>query len=231
LSAGGGATGNFPMDAHDISKDYGPLPYDIPRQWTTSFIYELPAGGGRRFTPHGVSGALASNWAVNGILTLTDGRPFTVSATDRSNTGQSHQNRANCIGDAVPSGFDQTIDHWFETKAFAEPAAFNFGSCGYDTVRGPGFKRMNLSVFRTLPFRDKRVELRVETFNLFNWVNYTGASSTAFNVAATPAATYDAATNTATVNLTRNTGFLVPTTIGNTLYGMRDMQFGLKFSW
>ena len=172
LSAGGGATGNFPMDAHDISKDYGPLPYDIPRQWTTSFIYELPAGGGRRFTPHGVAGALASNWAVNGILTLTDGRPFTVSATDRSNTGQSHQNRANCIGDAVPSGFDQTIDHWFETKAFAEPAAFNFGSCGYDTVRGPGFKRMNLSVFRTLPFGDKRVELRVETFNLFNWVNY-----------------------------------------------------------
>ena len=77
----------------------------------------------------------------------------------------------------------------------------------------------------------KSVEVLWEVFNLFNWVNYTGASNTAFNVAATPAATYDAATNTATVNLTRNTGFLVPTTIGNTLYGMRDMQFGLKFSW
>jgi hypothetical protein len=172
LSAGGGATGNFPMDAHDISKDYGLLPYDIPRQWTTSFIYEVPVGNGRRYTPDGIAGALASNWAVNGILMLTDGRPFTVSATDRSNTGQSHQNRANCIGDAVPSGFDQTIDHWFDTKAFAEPANFNFGSCGYNTVRGPGFKRMNLSVFRTLPFGDKRVELRIETFNLFNWVNY-----------------------------------------------------------
>jgi hypothetical protein len=31
---------------------------------------------------------------------------------------------------------------------------------------------MNLSVFRSLPFGDKRVELRIETFNLFNWVNY-----------------------------------------------------------
>ena len=39
-------------------------------------------------------------------------------------------------------------------------------------MRGPGFKSMNLSVFRSLPFGDKRVELRVETFNLFNWVNY-----------------------------------------------------------
>jgi hypothetical protein len=172
LSAGGGATGNFPMDAHDISKDYGPLPYDIPRQWTTSFIYELPVGTGRTFNPGGVAGALARNWSVNGILTLTDGRPFTVSATDRSNTGQSHQNRANCIGEAVPDGFDQTIDHWFDTKAFAEPSNFNFGNCGYNTVRGPGFKRMNLSVFRSLPFGEKRVELRVETFNLFNWVNY-----------------------------------------------------------
>jgi hypothetical protein len=172
LSAGGGATGNFPMDAHDISKDYGPLPYDIPRQWTTSFIYEVPVGAGRHFQPRGVAGALASNWAVNGILTLTDGRPFTVSATDRSNTGQSHQNRANCLGDPVPSGFSQTIDHWFDTTGFAEPASLNFGNCGYDTVRGPGFKRMNLSVFRSLPFGDKRVELRVETFNLFNWVNY-----------------------------------------------------------
>jgi hypothetical protein len=32
---------------------------------------------------------------------------------------------------------------------------------------------MNLSVFRSLPFGDqRRIELRVETFNLFNWVNY-----------------------------------------------------------
>ncbi len=173
LSAGGGASGNFPMDAHDISKDYGPLPYDIPRQWTTSFIYELPFGTGRQFDPRGAAGVIARNWSVNGILTITDGRPFTVSATDRSNTGQSHQNRATCAGDAVPSGFDQTIDHWFDTKAFAEPANFTFGSCGYNSVRGPGFKRMNLSVFRSVPLgNQKRIELRVETFNLFNWTNF-----------------------------------------------------------
>ncbi len=77
----------------------------------------------------------------------------------------------------------------------------------------------------------RKVEALWEVFNLFNWVNYTGASTTAFNVSASPAAAYDPATNIATVNLTRNTGFLVPTTIGNTLYGMRDMQIGLKVSW
>jgi hypothetical protein len=37
--------------------------------------------------------------------------------------------------------------------------------------------------------------------------------------------------NVATVTLAKSSGFLVPTTIGNTLFGMRDMQFGLRFTW
>jgi hypothetical protein len=77
----------------------------------------------------------------------------------------------------------------------------------------------------------RKVEVLWEVFNLFNWVNYTGASSSAFNVSSSPAAAYDPTTNTVTVNLARNAGFLVPTTIGNTLYGMRDMQLGLKVYW
>jgi hypothetical protein len=40
-------------------------------------------------------------------------------------------------------------------------------------LRGPGFKSMNLSVFRSIPFpAERRLELRIETFNLFNWTNY-----------------------------------------------------------
>ncbi len=74
----------------------------------------------------------------------------------------------------------------------------------------------------------KSVEVLWEVFNVFNWTNYTGASSTAFNVSSS---TYDAATNLSTVTLTRNPGYLVPTTIGNTLFGMRDMQLALKLRW
>ena len=74
----------------------------------------------------------------------------------------------------------------------------------------------------------RKVEILWEVFNVANWINYTGASATSFNVSTS---TYDAVANLATVTLTRNTGFLVPTTIGNTLFGMRDMQLGLKFKW
>ena len=43
--------------------------------------------------------------------------------------------------------------------------------------------------------------------------------------------TYDAATNKAVVNLTSNSGFGVPTTASNTLFGPRDMQLGFKYLW
>ena len=49
LSAGGGATGNFPQDAYNMAADYGPLAFDIPHRFVASAIYELPFGAGRRY--------------------------------------------------------------------------------------------------------------------------------------------------------------------------------------
>jgi hypothetical protein len=174
LSAGGGAVGNFPLTAYDMSRDYGPLAFDVPHRLVTSFIYELPWGTGRRTPLSGPLGILASDWVVNGILTLSSGRPFTVTSADRAGTGPGRINRANCIGDPVPDGFDQTLDAWFDVTAFREPAARTYGDCPANSVRGPGSKSMNLSIFRSVPFGDdaRRFELRIETFNLFNWVNY-----------------------------------------------------------
>lgn len=173
LSVGGGAVGNAPLTAYNMDLDYGPLAFDIPHRLVTSFIYELPVGPGRAAQLGGVLGAIVGGWSVNGILTLSDGRPFTITANDQAGTGQGRISRANCIGDPVPSGFDQTLERWFDTSAFAPTAARTYGNCGSNTVRGPGSKSMNLSLFRSLSLPDaRRVELRVETFNLFNWVNF-----------------------------------------------------------
>jgi hypothetical protein len=157
---------------YDIAADYGPLSIDIRKRFVTSFIYELPAGTGRATQPKGLVGALASDWNVNGILTLSDGRPFSITSTDRVSTGPGRISRANCLGDAVPSGFEQSIDRWFDTTRFAEPAGLTYGTCGPNSVVGPGSKSMNLSLFRSIPFNGKRVELRLESFNTFNWVNF-----------------------------------------------------------
>ena len=159
LSVGGGAVGNFPGSAYAMEKDYGLLAFDVPHRLVTSFIYELPS--------------IARGWSVNGILTLSSGRPFTVTTTDQAGTGPGRISRANCLGDPVPDGFNQTIDSWMDPAAFAPTTARTYGNCANNTVRGPGFKSMNLSLFRSFSFgAQRRAEFRVETFNLFNWVNY-----------------------------------------------------------
>ncbi len=173
LSAGGGATGNFPQDAYNMAADYGALAFDIPHRFVASAIYELPFGAGRRYVQSGLGAAILGGWSVNGILTLSDGRPFTVTATDTAGTGQGRISRANCIGEAVPDGFDQTLDAWMSAAAFAPTVGRTYGTCDSNTVRGPGSKSMNMSLFRSIGLGgEKRLELRVETFNLFNWVNY-----------------------------------------------------------
>jgi hypothetical protein len=169
LSAGGGAVGNFPLTAYDMGRDYGPLAFDIPHRFVASFIYELPFARDRE----GALASVAKNWVVNGILNLNSGRPFTISATDVAGTGQGRTARANCVGDPLPDGFEQTLDAWFDVTAFQPTTAGTYGNCGANTMRGPSSKSMNLSVFRSVPLgSERRLELRLETFNLFNWVNY-----------------------------------------------------------
>jgi hypothetical protein len=173
LSADGSGGGQYPINAYEPDRNYGPLTFDVPRRFTGSFMYELPFGTGRAFDPGGVVGAVVGGWSVNGIVTISDGRPFTVNANDRAATGSGRISVANCVGTAVPKGFNQTIDQWFDTTAFAPTTSFNYGNCGINTVRGPGFSSVNFSAFRSVPMgAARRVELRWEVFNLLNTVNY-----------------------------------------------------------
>ena len=180
------------------------MPFDIRHRFVTSFVYELPWGAGRKYEPTGVVGALARDWSLNGILTLNSGLPFTVTSNERAGTGGGRYQRADCVGDPLPDGFDQTIDRWFDAAAFAVPAVNTYGSCGYNTLRGPSSKSMNLSVFRSIVFGERRVEFRIETFNLFNWVNF-----------GFPAANVS---NAGTIGR-----------ITSTLNDPREMQFAVKF--
>lgn len=205
LTAGGGASGNFPNTAYNMAADYGPLPFDVPHRLVTSFIYELPVGAGRTFSPSGIVGAIASDWSVNGILTLSSGLPFSIGANDAANAGSGRNVRANCTGDPVPDGFDQTLTRWFDTTAFSQPTAFTHGNCSYNSVRGPSSKSMNLSIFRGVPFGgERRVEFRIEMFNLFNWVNFGFPGSSVAN---------------------QNTFGQITSTLGDP----REMQLAVKF--
>lgn len=85
-----------------------------------------------------------------------------------------------------------TIAHWYNPCAFADPASANgllvpaggltgsaalpfFGGFKSPQVYGPGYYRINLSLFKDFTIREqKKVEFRTDVFNLFNhpsWAN------------------------------------------------------------
>jgi hypothetical protein len=73
---------------------------------------------------------------------------------------------------------------------------------------------------------NRRLQVLWEMFNVFNVENDASFFDSAFDVVTS---TYNAATNTATVNLSPNTGYLKPRTASTNFWGMRDQQLGIKF--
>ena len=62
---------------------------------------------------------------------------------------------------------------WFNTAAFAQPAAYTFGNAGVGIVRGPGLIQVDLSLIREFTISQKmRTEVRAEVFNVIDRTNF-----------------------------------------------------------
>ncbi len=135
----------------DLSLDEGPADYDVPHRFTFAGTYNLPWLRDNPFL---------GGWAVNAVYTVQSGTPFTVYS------GFDGIRRADIVGD--PFAGDPTEESWFNPDAFAA-AAGTQGTAGRNSMRGPGFRTLDLSLFKTFSFgRPGAVELRVEAFNVFD---------------------------------------------------------------
>jgi hypothetical protein len=95
--------------------------------------------------------------------------------------------------------------------------------------RTSGRKTLDLRISREFKAGGtRRFVALAEAFNLCNWTNFTGFSSTKYRVSSSA---YDAATNKVTVNLIEDAAFRKPSAASNTIFGPRDMQIGFKFLW
>src|SRR5262249_23582433 len=66
-----------PMDSHNVARDYGPDPLDLPNVFVGSVVYTLPFGVGQRFlnSPRLVN-KLVGGWQINAIATRESGFPI-----------------------------------------------------------------------------------------------------------------------------------------------------------
>jgi hypothetical protein len=156
---------------YNVFYDYGPLDYDIPRRWVTSWVYQIPAS---QSLPK-VARAVLANWDVSGIFTLQSGFPFTVNFPGGVlNVGQivGTGDRPDAIGDPNLPSDQRSISRWFNTAAFQTPAAYTWGNAGKNTVRGPGLTNLDLALQKRvpLPWEGHRLVFRMEGSNLLNHV-------------------------------------------------------------
>ena len=183
LSDGGNANGGGnwpPQNARCIRCMWGPTPDDRSQVFVLSHTYELPLGPGHRYANHGVWGAVAGNWDVNGIWTAMTGTHFSATlGTNVSNSaggGGQLPNRV-CNGN-LPSS-QRTLTHYFDTACFVAPGQFQFGNSGSGILVGPGHFSVDLGIHRIFPIGERfRLVYRAEMFNAFNRANFSNPNAT-----------------------------------------------------
>jgi hypothetical protein len=183
-----GPFGNFPapQDFSNLEADYGTSAYDQPVNNTTSVVWSLPVGRGRRWlTDAGaLTEAFLGGWTISGINTMTSGEPatlqyspaasFQVSGIQQDFRGANNY-RPNVSGD--PYGDRSSVTNYLSRDTVLLPTdpSQPFGNAPRNSVRGPWFWQMDLVAAKDfpLPVRDQmRIQVRLEAFNLLNRVNF-----------------------------------------------------------
>ena len=105
---------------------------------------------------------------------MQSGAPFTVNlGVNRANIGAGPAQRPDQLADPNLPGDDRTQDRWFDTGAFALPAAFTFGSAPRNSVIGPDYANVDAALAKSFVLRGRtELELRWEVFNLLNRDNF-----------------------------------------------------------
>ncbi|MGH9834540.1 MAG: carboxypeptidase regulatory-like domain-containing protein [Blastocatellia bacterium] len=157
------------LDNSDIRRDRGRSEFDVDHRLVSSLVYELPVGRGKRFggnMPKAVD-VVIGGWQVNAIATFQKGFPMTISAADVGGLNDTFgTNRADLVG--TPK-LIKSIDQWFDTSAFKQPAAGFLGTSGRGILRLPGTNNWDTGLFKNFTITEKvSFQFRFESFNAWN---------------------------------------------------------------
>jgi hypothetical protein len=196
---------------------------DVPLRFTVAPIVELPFGPGKTWLNEGVASSLLGGWRVAGIYTISSGYPFGITDNSYGYCNAAHvlEDRPMMIGNPLPSGFHQTIQHWFDTSAFdfsgtcpvpglvdltgpGDPTkAFGNAPRFFSNIRVPGMNNVDFSLQKDfkIPLREQmRLTFQADMFNALNHPQFGSPGTDPTN------ATFGAITYTAVNNRTVQLG-------------------------
>jgi len=181
-----------------IQADYGLAPFDIRNVFHFSGGYDLPFGKGKKFgsDASGWQNQVIGGWSINWIMTLQDGQPITISCPSQTASGVAC-GALRVAGQPLDLGLHTDANgllSWFgNPKAFTQPCVLGAGNkpqlgsvtggCvpltgidalgGTTQVPGPGFHRLDFSIFKNFPINERMYfQFRTEFFNITNHPNF-----------------------------------------------------------
>jgi len=174
------------QNAYSPAANYGLSDFNAANTLIGQIVYELPFGHGRQFVLHGPLNQIAGGWRLSTIFQYHGGVPFTpviqgsiADAIDGINGGGmgpsiDHGGATlypNQVGD--PRVSNPTIHQWFNPAAFANPAPGTFGNVRRNSLIGPGYTNVDLSLGKEFSLTERaKLEIRADAYNAFNHINY-----------------------------------------------------------
>ncbi len=157
---------------------------DQPQLLTFSYLYELPAGPGKRYFTRGAASKIFGGWTISGIHTYGSGLPLSLSVVNtlpifngllRPNVVSGVPQR----GAVGSGGFQPGRDLWINPAAFVAPPPFTFGNTSrYINLRAPAGLSESLALLKDTQFRERfKLQFRAEFANPFNRVVFSAPDS------------------------------------------------------
>jgi hypothetical protein len=163
--------------------------YDLPLQNTTSFVWDLPVGKGRRFAGAmpALGNAILGGWRLAAINTMISGQPINFTYTPSTTAAVASSNlptRPNLVGNPFLPAGQRTPQQYFNISAFAIPdPAQPFGNLGRNVGRSDGIYTLDLAIDKSFAVfsEERRLEFRAEAFNSLNKTDFQAAASNISN--------------------------------------------------
>ena len=173
-----------PFDNNNRRLNYARSDFDQTHYFTGYAIWDMPFGRNQRFGGNAPTPIrkLIEGWNVNGVITLSSGRPFTVysGSNQLSNIVNS---TADCSGCKPNMGkIDRTASNFAgvpgfftaeQIAKFTQPAAGSMGNTGRNFFNGPSRYNLDMAFLKKTYINETvNVEMRFEFFNITNTPNF-----------------------------------------------------------
>lgn len=168
------------MISSNLNADRGLSAFDRTHVLSISYVYEVPffrTASLRLLRP------VFAGWQFSGVSVFQSGLPTSVFVNgDIAGVSGGGAQRANVIGNGTPDRGQRTLNHYFNTAAFAAPSAGTFGNSGRNNLRLPGTNNWDMSISKRFPIREtKYVQVRGDFFNIWDHLSYKSLQTTLGN--------------------------------------------------